>query len=43
MMEKRDSPSQKIIRNHLQNFPDFRDLPPLAGRHQLMISVYLFM
>ena len=28
MTEKRDSPSQKSIHNHLQNCPNFRDLSP---------------
>ena len=43
MWEKRDPPFQKIIRNHLQNCPHFRGLPPLAGRHKGMTEVYLLM
>ena len=43
MSEKRDPLFQKIIRNHLQNCPNFRGLPPLAGRHKGMTGFYLLM
>ena len=41
--EKKDSPSPKIIRNHLQNCPNFRDVPAFAGRREWMTAFYLFM
>ena len=40
--EKRP-PSQKIIRNYFQICPNFRELPPLAGRHKLITPIYLSM
>ena len=32
--KKETPPSQKVIHNPLQNCPNFRGLPPLAGRHK---------